>query len=257
MKIRTELIVSLAVFIASNSFAATDLLIKERKQFGKTIRTKMPPQLMIDTLQKEFQAASPKWQTFWQTFVVEDDPSKDEFVIIARSVEKKWAFSLEKKDCPKPENYDQLIQEINTGGTPVRMDVLVGIKRQKSWFRYNVNVYEPMYEQWKNPCVLWSLPPGGLAKDKFYKDNYTTKVYAENLKNNVYDLVKVFADWKPPRNLKKIPAIRGSGQELIGGGSEDLLTDEEKKLPIKKQEKLLKKRIKERDKELKKLESKK
>jgi len=43
----------------------------------------MPAADLIDTIQKTCQGAKPKMKTFFQTFVVEDDEAKDEFVIIA------------------------------------------------------------------------------------------------------------------------------------------------------------------------------
>lgn len=226
--------------------ADTDVLIKDRKQFSKSIRTRMPPQIIIDAIQKDFQSHSPVWKTFWQTFVVEDDELKDEFVIIARSMEKPWAFGMLKEDCPKPVNYEDLKNQVETGGTPVRIDVLIGVKRKRSWFRYIINVYEPMYIYWKNPCYTWNLPPG-KAKDDFYSKNYTMQVYAENLREKVYDLVKEYNNWKPSKQVKKIPAMKGSGKELIGGEAEEL-TDDEKKLSISEQEKIIEKRKKEKKK---------
>lgn len=223
-----------------NGFAATDVLIKERKPYGKTVRTRMPPQIMIDYVQSEFRASGKKWQTDWQTFVVEDDPSKDEYLIIARSVPKLWAFGLVEKDCPKPENYEQLSNDTHSGGTPVRLDVLIGVKRQKSWFRHTVTVYEPMYLYWKNPCYQWTLPPGKRA-DSFYKDNYTMSVYADNMKEKVFPIIKDLENWSPPKKEKKIPAIKGPGQETIGGATEQLTSDE-LKLPLEEQDKILRQR---------------
>lgn len=237
----------LTISFPSIGKSATDVLIKERIQYGKSIRTRMPPQIMIDTIQQEFKAMSVLWGTSWQTFVVEDDESKDEFVIIARSTEKRWAFNLLKEDCPKPDNYEDLKNEINAGGTPVRMDMLIGVKKKRSFFRYVVNVYQPMYEHWKNPCYEWDFPPG-KAKDKFYKDNYTMRVYSKNLSAQVYDILKNFSAWKPPKTLKTIPAIKGKGQELIGGDADEL-TDQEKALPISVQKKILEQRRKAREKE--------
>ncbi len=226
---------------------AKDTLIKERKSYGKVIRTRMPPQIMIETIQKEFNLNAPRWKTTWQTFVVEDDQDKDEFVIIARSYPKLWAFGLTNSDCPKPENYDQLTNDIPQGGTPVRMDMIVGVKRTRSFFRYIVTVYEPMYDYWKNPCFEWNLSPG-KANDAFYKDNYNTREYAKNLSKLVYETVDDYGGWKSPSKLMKIPAMRGAGQELMGEEA-DTLTNEEKKLPIEEQEKLLEKRRKKADKE--------
>ncbi|OGR53676.1 MAG: hypothetical protein A3I11_03460 [Elusimicrobia bacterium RIFCSPLOWO2_02_FULL_39_32] len=226
--------------------AAIDTQIKERKQFGKSIRTRMPPQIIIDTVQKAFHARSPEWKTFWQTFVVEDDENKNEYVIVARSVEKPWAFSLNKGNCDKPENYEELMNQINSGGTPLRIDALIGVKKDRSWFRYTINIYEPMYSNWKNPCYLWNLPPG-KGSDPFYNKNYNMQVYSQNLKKDIVELVKSFENWKPPKKPKKIPAIKGSGQEIIGGEA-DLLTDEERKLSIEEQEKILKNRVKEQKK---------
>src|SRR4051812_17932381 len=94
------LLISGLLLITSPLHAAIDDLIKERIPYGKTIRTRMPPQLVIENVQKVFNANSPKWKTFWQNFVVEEDPVKNEFIIIGRSVEKKWAFGMIKEDCP-------------------------------------------------------------------------------------------------------------------------------------------------------------
>lgn len=219
-----------------------DSLIKERKVYGKVLRTRMPPQVMIETIQKEFTAQSPKWRTFWQNFVIEDDEDKDEFVIIARSMERKWAFGLSNTGCTPPDNYEQLKNDISNGGTPVRMDAIIGVKRKRSFFRYTVTVYQPMYEHWKNPCFVWNLAPG-TSKDAFYKENYNMQVYAENLVKDIYEVAKRYDGWKSPKNLQKIPAIRGAGYEYIGGEA-DTLTDEEKQLPMDQQEKLLEKRRK-------------
>lgn len=245
----TVFLCAVLLFSIELNASISDVLVQERKQFGKPIRTKMPPQLIIDTLQKQLDAVSPGWQTFWQNFVVEDDELKDEYLIIGRSVEKRWAFGVLDEDCPKPENFEQLKSEVRSGGTPVRMDLLIGIKKKRAWFRYVVNVYEPVYPYWKNPCYVWNLPPE-LSKDKFYNENYTMKVYSENLRKKVYLLVSELSGWKPPKQVEKIPAIKGSGKELIGGEAEEL-TDEEKALPLAKQEKILEKRRKERKKQKK------
>ncbi len=227
-----------------------DTLIKERKPYGKVIRTRMPPQVMIDAIQKEFNVNSTRWKTTWQTFVVEDDEDKDEFVIIARSHPRQWAFGLTNKDCPKPENYDQLINDIKQGGTPVRMDMIVGVKRTRSFFRYIVTVYEPMFDYWKNPCFEWNLSPG-KSKDPFYKENFSAKEYARNLEKLVYETVDDYGGWKSPAKLMKIPAMRGAGQELMGAEAETL-SDDERKLPIEQQEKILEKRRKQAEKDAKK-----
>ncbi len=242
---KRQIIFSLSLLFTFQTIAwsaSTDMLIKERRQHGKPIRTRMPPQIFIETIQKQFNANSPEWKTFWQNFTVEDDDVKDEFVIVARSYPKKWAFSLLNPNCPKPEDYDQFVNDIARGGTQVRMDALVGIRRSRSFFRYTVTVYEPLFDLWKNPCYEWSLAPG-TANDAFYKDNNTTKVYADNLSKQTYEAVSAFDGWKSPKKLMKIPAIRGAGQELIGAEA-DSLTDDEKKLSIEEQEKLLKKRKK-------------
>lgn len=223
-----------------------DVLIKERKAYGKVIRTRMPPQIMIETIQKEFNIMSVDWKTTWQTFVIEDDEDKDEYVIIARSYPKKWAFGLTNKDCPKPENYDQLISDIGQGGTPVRMDMMVGVRKTRSFFRYVVTVYEPLYDHWKNPCYEWNLAPG-KSSDPFYKENFNTREYAKNLQKLVYETVSKYDGWKSPAKLMKIPAMKGAGQELMGVEAETL-TDDEKKLPIDEQEKLLEKRRKQTEK---------
>ena len=246
MKMGTEKIPVLAcaaaaclLIFAAGLNASEDIMIKERKTYGKSIRTRMPPQILIDAVQNDLNKMSPEWSTFWQNFVVEDDQDRDEFVIIARSVEKPWAFGVLKvgMECVKPDNFDDLKSAVEKGGTPVRMDMLVGIKKRRFFFRYTINVYDPMYPFWKNPCYTWNLAPG-KAKDKFYSENYTMEVYAKNLKQKVYDLVSSYSSWKPPKKVKKIPAIKGPGVELIGGEAEGL-TDEEKKLSIKEQEKIL------------------
>lgn len=251
--ILSSIAISYTLFAANLNlaFAATDVTIKERKQFGKVIRTRMPPQIMIERIQQEFQSMSPYWKTFWNNFVVEDDDLKDEYVIIARSHEKEWSFRVLKEDCPKPENYDQLKSETEGAGSPVRMDALIGIKRTKSFFRYVITIYEPIYPYWTNSCFAWYLPPG-TAKDPFYKTNYNMKVYSENMSKKIYDLVSRYGGWKSPKNLMKLPAMKGPGEELIGGGSETL-TDAERALPLKEREKLSKKRMKEIEKEDKKL----
>lgn len=237
--------------ICQNGYSATDVNIKDRKPFSKTIRTRMPPQIVIEQIQAQFNAMSTGWGTSWQNFVIEDDPASDEFVIIARSVEKPWAFSLSKKDCPQPENYNQITQQITSGGTPVQINIPIGVKKNRSWFRYTVTVYDPMYLYWKNPCYIWNLPPG-KAGDKFYNKNYNMEVYAKNLREQVYDVVKNFSEWKPPKKITKIAAMKGAGQELIGGNSDELLTEEEKKLPIAEQEKILERKQKESTKQKKK-----
>ena len=99
-----------------------------------------------------------------------------------------------------------------------------------------------MYPFWNNPCYVWNLPPG-KSGDKFYKENYTMEVYSKDLGKKVYDVAENYADWKPPKKMKKIPAMKGSSEELLGGDS-DVLTDDERKLPIKQQEKILKERSK-------------
>lgn len=224
----------------------TDFLIKNRKPYGKTIRTRMPPQLIIENLQKELQANQPRLQTFWQNFVVENDEKNDEFVIVARSAEKLWAFGLLKPDCPKPQNYDELADKAKLSGTPVRLDAIIGVKKKRSWFRYVIQVYEPMYSHWQNPCYEWSLP-ADKNSDKFYKENYTLKVYSENLRKKIYDVVGNFSNWKPPKEVKKIPAMKGSGQDLMGGEADEL-TDEEKALPLDQQMKILERKRLEKEK---------
>lgn len=237
----------IAIFLSIPVCATMDQALKEREQFGKSIRTKMPPQLMIDAIQKELKLRSPGWKTSWQTFEVEDDDHKDEYVIIARAVEKPWLFSMVKDDCPKPANYELISDTKSLMGQ--RMDVLIGVKRKRSWFRYIVNVYHPMYPYWKNPCYMWSLPPG-KANDPFYRENYTMKIYSDNLAKQVYALMEEMSSWKPPKDVKKIPVMKGKGVELIGGESE-LLTDEEKALPISEQQKILEKKRKEEKKKKK------
>ena len=133
--------------------ATADIFIKERVPYKKSVRVRMPPQIMIDTIQKELQSRSPKWRTFWNNFVVEEDIDNDEFLIIARSEPKKWAFTSLNTKCIMPYEFPQYKSEFESqGGSQVRMDVLIGIKRKRSWFRYEVNVYEPMYDYWKNDC---------------------------------------------------------------------------------------------------------
>ena len=237
-------------FLVSSSPAAysfDEMLIKNRKPYGKSIRTRMPPQVLIEAIQKDLDNRSLEWFTFWKIFVVEDDRDKDEFVIIARSSEKQWALGVLKDDCPKPENFEDLKKQVNEGGTPVRIDLLVGVKKNRSFFRYVINFYEPMYQFWTNPCYVWNLPPG-TAKDKFYNENYTMGVYANNLRKMAYDLLSHYSEWKPPKYVKRIPVIKGPGQELIGGEAEEFLTDEERKLPLWEQERILEKRKAERDK---------
>lgn len=255
------LLLSIQIIYIPSTFAYVDISIKERVRYKKPIRTKMPPQIIIETVQKQFEALSPEWMTFWTNFVVEDDVENDEYIISARAVEKKWAFSLLKQDCPKPENYDQYIKDILTDGTPVRIDVILGIKKQKSWFRYQIQIYEPMYLFWTNPCYEWNLAPG-TANDPFYSKNYTMKIYAENLRNKVFRQLSDFKDWKAPKKPKQIPIMKGQGKEIIGEGIE-FLTEQEKQLPLSEQEKLLEKnakllekRAKESEKELKKQEEK-
>jgi hypothetical protein len=241
-QILAVLVVGTAIILSQTARASDETLIKDRRPFGKTIRTRMPPQILIDVLQNDFNNMSIEWSTFWQNFVIEDDENKDEFVIIARSVPKLWAFGVLKEDCAKPENFEDLKKSVEKGGTPVRMDVLVGIRKKRSFFRYVITVYEPMHLFGRNPCYVWNLPPG-KSGDKFYRENYTMEAYSKNLKKQVYDLVSRYSDWRPPKKVKKIPAIKGPGQELIGGEAEEL-TDEEKKLPLKEQEKILKERRK-------------
>ncbi len=221
--------------------ATADIFIKERVPYKKSVRVRMPPQIMIDTIQKELQSRSPKWRTFWNNFVVEEDIDNDEFLIIARSEPKKWAFTSLNTKCIMPYEFPQYKSEFESqGGSQVRMDVLIGIKRKRSWFRYEVNVYEPMYDYWKNDCFSWILPPG-TGQDPFYSQNYNMKKYAETLRNDVYQMIEDMRKWAPPKLVKQIPIMKGSGIELIGGGSDDL-TDEQRKLSIAEQNAILKKK---------------
>ncbi len=223
-----------------------DIAIKERKPFGKSIRTRMPPQVFIDSLQDIFKQLGMEANTDWNNFVVEDDSIKDEYVIIARTKERKWAFALLKEDCPKPAEYDVYKAQVNEGGTPVRLDVLIGVKRKRSWFRYVVNFYEPMFQHWSNPCYAWNLPPG-TATDAFYGKNYRADIYAKNLSQQVYDFMQDYlTKWRPPKKTKRIPLMKGSGQELYGEAAETL-TEQERTLPLDQQEKLLNSRRKDRD----------
>ena len=231
--------------------AATDINIKDRIVLEKPIRTKMPPQLVIDHLRKRFQANSKLWGTSWINFVVEDDPIKDEFVIIARAVPRRWIFSLIKPDCPKPLDYDRFMQEAKGEATPVDFAAMVGVKRKRSWFRYVVTVYQPMYEGWKNPCIAWSLPAGGAQKDAFFKENYNTKIYAKNMGAKIYKEMSFLNAWKAPAKGQKIPLMKGSGEEILIEGSEEL-TDEERQLPLAEQEKLIHQRQEEKAQNLKK-----
>lgn len=229
---------------SGKAYGFQDVQSKERRPYQKTIRTRMPPSLFQEWIQKEFKGASTAWQTDWQTFVVEDDPKTDEYLVIARSQNRKWAFGAERQDCEKPEGLDEYKNDVAQGGTPIHLDVIVGIKKNRSFFRYQVQVYEGMYPLWKNPCYVWNLPPGSV-KDPFYGKNYNMAVYSRNLTNQVYELVNHISEWRPPKKEKKIPVMKGPGQEIIGGAAE-LLTDEEKKLSTEEQEKILKMRRKER-----------
>lgn len=254
MKIKTLLSFGvLGLALASNGLAYKDVDVKQRKPVKKVIRTRMPPSMFQEWVQNEFKAWSGPWQTSWQTFVV-DDQDPDEYLVIARSQNRPWAFGEERKDCEKPENYEQLKSEVQAGGSPLHVDVVLGIKKKRSFFRYPVTVYEPMYPFWKSPCYVWNLPPGSL-KDPFYSKNYNLAVYSDNLQENVYELVSDLSNWRPPKKVKRIFEMKGRGQELVGGEAE-LLTDEEKKLPVEEQEKILKKRQKEQEKEDKKAKKK-
>src|SRR5262245_20740410 len=89
------------LLLGSNAWSErsrTDILVKERIPYGTPIRTRMLPQQVIDAVQMEFNAQSPKWKTFWQNFVAEDlesaEESRNEYMIIARSVERNCAFAL-------------------------------------------------------------------------------------------------------------------------------------------------------------------
>lgn len=232
--------------LATSAFAYRDVSLKERRAYKKVIRTRMPPSMFQEWVQNEFKAASGLWKTDWQTFVVDDqDPNSDEYFIIARTKDRPWAFGIEKNDCEKPENFETLKAEVDQNGTPVHMDCVLSIKKNKSFFRYQVTVYEPMYPFWKNPCYVWNLKPG-TVKDEFYSKNYNMSVYARNLQDEIYELTSGLAEWRPPKKVKKISVMKGQGQELIGGES-DQLTDEERKLPIQEQEKILKKKKKEQE----------
>ncbi|OGR96914.1 MAG: hypothetical protein A2902_00770 [Elusimicrobia bacterium RIFCSPLOWO2_01_FULL_64_13] len=232
---------------AGPAAASDQAFLKDRVKYGRTIRTRMPPQIILETLQKELGSMSPAWRTFWQNFIIEDDEGKDEFVLIARSVEKNWALATLSGDCPKPENYDQLQKDVAAGGTPVRLDVLVGVKKKRSWFRYVIQVYEPMYPFWKNPCYGWNLPPGTSA-DPFYKDNYAMAVYSKNMSEEISKLADSLKKWKPPKKVRKIPVMKGPGQVLIGGETNELLTDDELNLPVSEQEKILEKKVRKAEK---------
>ncbi|OGR85320.1 MAG: hypothetical protein A2901_04570 [Elusimicrobia bacterium RIFCSPLOWO2_01_FULL_54_10] len=250
MKVRT--LIFLSVFglgLCVKAYAFQDVNIKQKVAYKKSIRTRMPPSIFQDWVQKEFQASSSRWQTSWQTFVV-DDQDEDEYFVIARSQDRPWALGVERADCEKPQGFDTLLKQVKEGGTPLHMDCIVGIKKERSFFRYQVTVYEPMYPFWKSPCYVWNLPPGS-SKDEFYEKNYTLSAYSDNLRDQVYNLVQNLSEWRPPKTARKISAMKGSGQELIGGES-DLLTDEERKLPIKQQEKILENRRKDKEKEEKK-----
>ncbi len=232
-------------FMPGSAGALQDVRTKDRRPFKRVIRTRMPPSVFHNWIQDELKGAAPELLTGWQTFVVEDEPDADEYLVIARSQDKKWAFGIEKTDCEKPENYETLIAQVKDGGSPVHVDMIIGIKKNRSFFRYQVNVYEPMYPFWKNPCYVWNLPPGS-SKDLFYGKNFNMAVYSARLRDQVYDMVSSDAtSWRPPKKMKKIPAIKGPGQELIGGDAE-LLTDEEKKLSVKEQERILKQKKKDK-----------
>ncbi len=244
MKVRDIIFLTVLGFgFTTSAFAYQDVSLKERKAYKKVIRTRMPPSMFQDWVQNEFKTASKRWETNWQTFVVDDqnDRNSDEYFLIARSQDKPWAFGVEKQDCEKPENFETLKSQVMEGGSPVHLDCVVGIKKNKSFFRYQVTVYEPMYPFWKSPCYIWNLPAGSL-KDPFYAKNYNMSKYSKNMADNIYALLsESLSEWKPPKQTKKIPQMKGPGQELIGGES-DTLTDEERKLPIQEQEKILKKR---------------
>lgn len=239
----------LGASLSMPAYAYRDVSVKERVPYKKVIRTRMPPSMFQDWVQKEFNASEDRWQTGWQTFVV-DDENQDEYLVIARSKDRPWAFGVERNDCEKPDNIETLVSQVKEGGTPVHLDCILSIKKNRSFFRYQVTVYEPMYPYWKNPCYVWNLPPG-TAKDEFYNKNYNTAAYSKNLREQIYELAQNLSEWRPPRKAKKIAAMKGPGQELIGGGDE-ILTDEEKKLPIAEQQKILESRRKEQGKEQKK-----
>lgn len=234
--------VGTALFVTDSADADNKLFVKDRKKYKKSVRTRMPPQFIIENLQKSLNAKSSEWDTFWQSFVIEDEDGAKEFLFIARSVEKPWAFGLLSDDCIKPQNFAELDKQVFTGGTPVRMDIMIGIRKKRSFFRYVVKVYEPMYSYWDNPCYVWNLPPG-KADDEFYNKNYNMKIYSENIKKEIYKLARKFRKWKPPKKVRRIPKMKGAGVELVGGEASGL-TDEERNLPIEDQEKILKKRSK-------------
>lgn len=235
-----KIILSAFIFgtFACSAFAAVDVAVKERKPYGKSIRTRMPPQIVIETLQQQFKRIGPEIKTEWNNFVVEDEAIGDEFLIIARTRERKWAFAMLLENCPKPQDYEILNAQVSQGGTPVRLDVLIGVKRKRSWFRYVVNFYEPMFQYWTNPCYVWNLPPGSAA-DPFYGKNYRADIYSKNLIRQVYDHMQDYlSNWKPPKKTKRIAQMKGPGQELVGEAAESL-TEEERALPIDQQEKIL------------------
>ncbi|OGR87294.1 MAG: hypothetical protein A3A86_08495 [Elusimicrobia bacterium RIFCSPLOWO2_01_FULL_60_11] len=240
MKVKTLIFLSvLGLGIRLPAYAFHDVDVKQRVPYKKVIRTRMPPSMFQDWVQKEFNASESRWQTGWQTFVVEDQ-GEDEYLVIARSKDRPWAFGVERADCEKPGNFEALVSQVKSGGTPVHMDVVLSIKKNRSFFRYPVTVYEPMYPFWQNPCYVWNLPPG-TSKDEFYGSNYNMSVYSRKLRDQVYELAQDLSGWRPPRKTKAIPAMKGPGKELIGSDV-DLLTDEEKKLPKKEQEMLMEKR---------------
>lgn len=249
MKKAAVFLFSILLGFSSNVFAVGEaVLIKNRVPYKKPIRMRMPPQVLIDTIQRELQLVAPSWRTFWNNFVVEDDMESDEYIIIARAVDKKWTFTLKKETCVQPPNYANFERDIKeNGGTDVNFNVLIGIQKKRSWFRYVVQVYEPMFPYKDDTCYLWSLPPG-MAQDPFYSQNYRMDIYSKNMAENVYQLLDYMKKWTPPAKGMVVPKMKGAGEELISSEADELLSEKELDLPIEEQRTLIEKRLNNRNK---------
>ena len=116
MKVKTLIFMSvLGLGLSFPAYALRDVDVKQRVPYKKVIRTRMPPSMFQEWVQKEFNASQGMWQTQWQTFVV-DDQNEDEYFVIARTKDRRWALGVERNDCEKPENFDALLDQVKRIG---------------------------------------------------------------------------------------------------------------------------------------------
>jgi len=113
-------------------------------------------------------------------------------------------------------------------------------QKKKSFFQVRGERLRAHFPVLEKPLLpMEPARPTVKSTDPFYKEKLLHGRLRQNLKTQLLELVKPYGDWKPPKKPKLIPAMKGSGHELIGGESREPHR-RGKKLPLKEQEKLLK-----------------